>query len=144
MRSLLHAFHRDHHHLMALVGATRQALEDGGDASALDALARRLRRHLRIEEEVLFGAVDRVVQDPRYPITATLRREHDVLRELLADCEHALAAGNRAGAAGNLRELEVSLRLHEHKEAQVLYPMAEHALGNDPQAIALLLDEAAR
>jgi hemerythrin-like domain-containing protein len=119
---------RDHNHLAALVRAAGSALADG-DAGPLSALAGRLRQHLRIEEEQLFPAAERLVDDPSFHLTATLRREHDVLRGLLAEVEQELARDNFAGARGNLSELATTLVLHQRKERQVLFPMLERLLG---------------
>lgn len=137
--STLHAVHRDHNHLLALASAAGSALR-GGDRSPLDALAVRLRRHLRLEEEQLFPAAERLVEDPRFHLTATLRREHGMLRAILAGVEAELAHDNLAGAIGDLRELASALGLHERKERELLYPMLERRLGGQDLSALLMLE----
>jgi iron-sulfur cluster repair protein YtfE (RIC family) len=125
MRALLQQLTRDHHRTLALIAAAQRELSLPGSPRSLTELGRRLRAHLRLEEELIFGAVEALVGDPGFHVTATLRREHQALRALFADVEAELARDNRAGAWGNLRELATSLAVHERKEHDVLFPMAE-------------------
>ena len=125
MRALLLLLTRDHHRTLAVIAAAQRELARPGPAPALTELGRRLRSHLRLEEDLVFGAVETLVGDPQFHVTATLRREHQALRALFADVEAELERDNRVGAAGNLRELATALAVHERKEHDVLFPMAE-------------------
>jgi iron-sulfur cluster repair protein YtfE (RIC family) len=131
METIRQAFCRDHAHHLTLIAAVVRDLSgaDGADVGgALTVLARRVRSHLRIEEEVLFPAVERLVGDATYPVTSALRREHDVFRSMLGDIERGLAAGRLVALAGDLRELEAAIRIHTAKEEQVVYPMVDRLL----------------
>lgn len=143
MRTTLLDISRAHTQLFALIAtALSELASECGRSPALDRIALLLRSHLRLEEEVLFPAVERVVQDPGFHLTATLRREHQALRALLAEVEYDRAHDNRDGAVGTLREFDAALRIHDEKERRVLYPMAARFLADttDPE-LAALLDE---
>jgi iron-sulfur cluster repair protein YtfE (RIC family) len=142
MRPLLQAFSRDHSHLLALAAAARRELAGppAPGSPCFAALALRLRRHLRFEEDLLFPAIERLVGDPDFHLTATLRREHQLLRRLLGDVEEALVLHNHAGALGNLFELEAAMRTHEGKEQRVLYPMADRVTVASERAMVAELE----
>ena len=101
---------------------------DGAAAQALTVLARRLRQHARLEEELVFPAAEQEARDPGFPPTRKLRAEHQTLLTLLGELEANLEAGTWGAAVSNLRELRATWRLHERKERQVIYPLAERAL----------------
>ncbi len=145
MRSTLQAFSHDLFQVIGLIEAAKEELASGRDreSPALDRLARRLRNHLRLEEELIFPAVERQVQDPEFRLTATLRREHQAIRALLAEVERDLAHDNRAGAVGTLRELLAALHTHEQKERQALFPIAGRVLEESDPALVALLGEVA-
>src|SRR4051812_32610520 len=105
MDTIQQALTREHHRLLALLDAALRELAEGDDATpTITAFARRLRAQLRIEEELLFPAAERIVQDVGYPPTAALRREHEVFARLLGDVERDLARADRDAAMGDLRE----------------------------------------
>jgi hemerythrin-like domain-containing protein len=103
-----------------------------GDEQALmvafTAFVRRLRSHMRIEEELLFPVIDAILQDGGKAVTVSLRREHDAFRQLVGEIEEALGRGERAGLAANLRELEAALRLHEAREERLIYSVVDRQL----------------
>jgi hemerythrin-like domain-containing protein len=136
MRNLLTALARDHHRTLSLIAAAQHELARDGAVPSLAEVGRALRSHLRTEEEVIFTAIEALVDDPKFHVTATLRREHQALRELFAGVEAAVATDNRAGAIGDLRELAAAIATHERKEHQVLYPMAERLGDSDGSDLA--------
>jgi hypothetical protein len=142
VRTLLQAFQRDHHRVMAELGAAERALA-AGDDSGVPLLAGRLRNHLKLEEEALFPFVERVVQDPSYDVTCALRCEHATLRDRLGFVERALAADDQAAARDGLRELGGALSDHEAEERRVLYPILSRRAPAFEEALALLLDHPA-
>lgn len=109
---------REHNQLRILVQASIQDVERTDLLAPLlvAPFARYLLAHLRREEMELFPLVERVMGAPSLPKTASLRREHLVLREFLSDIEAALTRKDRAGAKGTLLELAASLRLHCDQE----------------------------
>ena len=130
MDPIRHAVMKDHQRLLALLElAKRDAL---GDETALmhafTAFVRRLRAHMRIEEELFFPVIDAIVQNGGKSVTASLRCEHDAFRQLVGEIETALGRGERAGLAANLCELEVALRLHEAREETLVYSVVDRQL----------------
>lgn len=118
----LEAVGQDHNRLPALVLAAIQDVErtDLLSRSLIAPLARDLLAHFHREEVELFPRTELVTGDLLWSETASLRREHLVLRELLGDIEASLVRRDRAGARGNLLELATSLRLHCDRE-NILY-----------------------
>ena len=135
MGQTLERFTSEHRHVVALIDAALRELDESLERSALDALGATLREHLRFEEQTIFPAVERLVGEPDFHLTATLRREHVALRVLLDEVERERHRDNRPGAIGNLRELAAALVAHERKERHVLYQMAERALGPERAAV---------
>jgi hypothetical protein len=137
---------RDGRHLAALLQtASRQlACDDPTKAEATVALfARRLRRRLRIEEQLLFVAVEEAVGDRFFEPTAHLRTQHAVLLDLLHAIERAFAASEHDVARGDLWELTAALETHFGEERQVLHPIVG-ALAGTADMAALLDDSAAQ
>jgi hypothetical protein len=117
---------KEHRFLSALVATVeRQLKADELDAAAVTArmLARKLRRRLRIEDELL-GAIERTVSGFSSTATAPLRRDHTAIGARLATLEAALA-GSGDDALSALRALEATLSAHHALESAVIYPMAE-------------------
>jgi iron-sulfur cluster repair protein YtfE (RIC family) len=108
--------------------------------SLLSPLSRCLRAHLSIEEDILFPAAERLAGEPRYRVTAALRREHHVLRSLLGEIHKDLLLGDRAAAVGDALEFTASLRLHLEKEECLLYSVVGHGLDGASDDIRRLID----
>ena len=144
--TVLYAVIHDHSQLPIFVQAAIQDVErtDLLSSTLVAPLVQYLLAHFRREETELFPLAERAAGDPRLPKTASLRREHLVLRELLSDIEAALARRDRAAARGNLLELAASLRLHCDQEA-ALYEKTlaagQSAEPAGPSAAALLKDK---
>ena len=124
----------DHDRLDALDKAAFDAL-DRGDLAVARTLfahfARGLDRHIRFEEDVLFPAVETRAGLPRHAgPTAVMRAEHVQIRTCLAGITDALAADGAGAVQIRARMLSV-LGGHNLKEEQILYPMADRALGRE-------------
>jgi iron-sulfur cluster repair protein YtfE (RIC family) len=76
-----------------------------GDRSALATFKQRLEMHMKIEEEILFPAL---AGTPLATPCRVMAKEHDLLRELLAD--------------DDLQALPTCLGSHNNKEERVIYP----------------------
>ena len=96
-----------------------------GFAAFLDAM----KRHLAMEETILFPAFEQATGSSMGP-TRVMRMEHDQMRELFAQMQAALDAGDTHTYAGLSETLLVLLQQHNFKEEQMLYPMADRALQN--------------
>jgi len=87
-----------------------------------------MQRHIEMEEEVLFPAVEAASGMPEGGPTAVMRMEHQQIRTLLGeigatidsgDCEQALEVGDT---------LLMLIQTHSAREEEILYPMAENLL----------------
>jgi hemerythrin-like domain-containing protein len=125
---------RDHGRIDQLFDDLRAMIDDGeleraehhyGDAA--DAL----RRHIRIEEEVLFPAFETHtgIMGP----TRVMCFEHRKIEDWLDELKQSLARLHRAEASSALGELLRILEQHNVKEESVLYPRAEAALSPEEQ-----------
>ena len=67
--------------------------------------------------------------------TAVMRMEHKQIRGLLADMTQDIEAHNTEAYLGHSETLLILIQQHNAKEEQVLYPMAEQALGSGQDEI---------
>lgn len=123
----------DHDRLDALL-AEACAQVRGGDVAAgartLEAFAAGLTRHIRLEDEALFPAFERVTGIARGP-TTVMREEHRMIERHLAQMVAALVCGDTgAFAAERVAMLDV-LGGHNEKEEAVIYPMTDARLSAD-------------
>jgi hemerythrin-like domain-containing protein len=111
---------REYEQMLELVEGVEKRLDDGdreGAVDALTALARQLRAHDRKAENNLFPVAERSGDGKAL---AGLRREHRAFQELIREIERGLDIDSRYAVAGDLRELEVALRVHLEHEERVL------------------------
>jgi iron-sulfur cluster repair protein YtfE (RIC family) len=106
-----------------------------GDAAAVKASWRtfqgELLKHLRMEEEVLFPAFEQATGMTDGGPTFVMRSEHDQMRGLLEQMETAADGGDRDELIDLGDTLLMLIQQHNQKEEQMLYPLAEQALGAD-------------
>lgn len=146
MEKVVRSLHRDGHRLEALRAAVVQhaaASDRQGTEAAFNALARRLRRRIRLEEDLLFPAVEVFVHDPAFETTAKMRKEHVVLLSLLAGIERHVHGADWAAIGGDLRELGAALHTHLEAERQLLHPLVSR-LGEDEAIAAAFTDDSDR
>ena len=123
------AFAHDHRRLEQAL--EQSAVEVGAGqweaaAAAFAAFRRGIERHMEVEEQVLFPAVE---DGAETPLTAILRKGHRDLRVFFDEIGDALAArdGEEYGRiAASMRAL---LERHDEKEEAELYPAAQKRLG---------------
>jgi hemerythrin-like domain-containing protein len=100
-----------------------------------DAFERRLTRHIREEERLLFPLFEARVGIVGGP-TATLRQEHrDIQRSVSLMCE-ALDRRDAEAFDDSLRFLRTTLRQHYAKEEHVLFPTTDAALSEGDRRAA--------
>jgi len=92
-----------------------------------------LRRHIRIEEEILFPLFERKTGMTRGP-TTVMREEHRIIQAALDRMKEALAAGEEPAFRAALATLEATLPPHNVKEEHVVYPMTDDALAPEERA----------
>jgi hemerythrin-like domain-containing protein len=92
------------------------------------------------EENQLFPMMEAHGYNPHAGPTEVMRVEHREGRALIGEMEDAIpgaVAGKRADCSRfrtSARTYSLLLRQHIEKEDQCLFPMADHALGDDDQA----------
>ncbi len=113
--------------------AAVEAAADGGDAAATRAafqsFDRAMRRHLDMEEEVLFPAFEEAGGMPGgCGPTFVMRQEHQQMRAVLEAIGEALEADQLDDALDQGDTLLMLIQQHNLKEENVLYPMAREVL----------------
>ncbi len=95
---------------------------------ALGSFAARLKIHIRWEEDILFPLFERATGMNGQGPTEVMRDEHKQILELLSKSHDHLARGKDAG--GTLEQLRCSLKVHNDKEENVLYPCIDDMVGS--------------
>jgi hemerythrin-like domain-containing protein len=99
-----------------------------------------MRRHLAMEEEVLFTAFDArsgMVGGP----TAVMRMEHQQMLGLLDQIGEAMESGDMQDALDIGDTLLMLIQQHNVKEENMLYPMAENMLAREWETLAAQLEK---
>jgi hemerythrin-like domain-containing protein len=98
-----------------------------------------MRRHIAMEEEVLFPAFESASGMSGDGPTAVMRMEHQQMKGLLKQIADAIESGNSEQAMDVGDTLLMLVQQHNIKEEGMLYPMAENLLaGNWPDLFARL------
>ncbi len=95
-----------------------------GAAQAFASFDKAMRRHLDMEEQVLFPAFESATGMVRGP-TMVMRAEHDQMRGLLDQMAMALADQDLGGLLDNGDTLLMVIQQHNVKEEGMLYPMMQ-------------------
>ncbi|MBI5331536.1 MAG: hemerythrin domain-containing protein [Betaproteobacteria bacterium] len=93
-----------------------------------------MQRHFAREEEVLFPTFEARTGMSGGP-TWVMRNEHQQMRGLMQDMAASLERQDRDGFLGQSETLLMLMRQHNMKEENILYPMAENALGDEGDAL---------
>lgn len=140
MSDITHRLSEDHNHCDELFATAERAVSDGqwGEAERLFADFRSaLARHFSAEEEVLFPAFEAATGMTTGP-TQVMRSEHRQMTSLVERMADALASRDTTAYLGESETLLMLMRQHNLKEEQILYPMADRALGPDAALNAAL------
>lgn len=86
-----------------------------------------LRRHLDVEESILFPAFEQTPGAPPGP-TTMMRAEHRQIRDIAAGMKEALIAKDDGEFAAEADVLHILMGQHNLKEESILYPMADRLL----------------
>jgi hemerythrin-like domain-containing protein len=95
-----------------------------------------MRRHLAMEEEVLFPAFEQATGMTGGGPTFVMRSEHEQMRGLLEQMSSVVGAGDFDEFLDLGDTLLMLIQQHNQKEEHMLYPMAEQALAADWGALA--------
>ena len=100
-------------------------------AKAFAAFADDLEAHFGAEENVLFPAYESRTGMADGP-TQVMRMEHTQMRGLVQQMKEGVEARNGNAFGGSAETLLILMQQHNMKEENILYPMCEQALGDDP------------
>jgi len=95
----------------------------------LEAFLHGMERHFELEEGTLFPAFEQatgMVQGP----TQIMRAEHVQMRGLFTEIRQAFDQKDAEGLLGLTETLLIIMQQHNMKEEQVIYPIADQALGD--------------
>lgn len=104
-------------------------------ARAFDSFQATLEAHFGAEESVLFPAFEERTGMTGGP-TAMMRAEHEQMRGLLEQMKPAVAAHDGERFGGAAQTLLILMQQHNMKEENILYPMCDQALADEPQVLA--------
>ncbi len=96
---------------------------------------RRLRRHIDMEENVLFPAFEQRTGMAAGGPSVQMRDEHEQMQPILAQLQSAVSGKDGPGYERASRALLDILVPHNQKEEQMMYPMLDEAMGADGQAL---------
>ena len=137
-------FTQDHRECDAQWAAVEQAVDSGdGAAEAFQRFERAMQRHLAMEEDVLFPALEQATGMQGGP-TQVMRHEHSQMRAVLDQMRAAAEAGDFDAVVDHGDTLLMLIQQHNMKEEGVLYPLAERALSGSWQQLATRLAEYAK
>ncbi|MEN8133083.1 MAG: hemerythrin domain-containing protein [Pseudomonadota bacterium] len=103
-------------------------IEDWGGADLVfRELVLHLKRHMALEEEVLYVAYEAAVEAPQGP-TKALREEHDQIVRLVRDMVRIIKTRDSDYVLECLVHLEKQMIKHHEKEEDIFLPMASHIL----------------
>jgi hemerythrin-like domain-containing protein len=123
------AFGRDHRRLEEALDASAVYVGTAQWAAAVAAFVefrRGIERHMEIEEQELFPAVE---DGAETALTATLRKGHRDLRVFFEELNDALEAHDAEEFGRTARTMRALLARHDEKEEAELYPAAQARLG---------------
>jgi iron-sulfur cluster repair protein YtfE (RIC family) len=138
MESITSYMEQDHDLIDGFAARALQAAA-AGDAGTVQReggeFLRRLRRHIEIEEDVLFPAFEQRTGMVAAGPSRQMRIEHEMMQPILAGMQQALAAQDGAGFERTVHALLEILEPHNVKEEQMMYPMLDETAGADARGL---------
>ncbi len=99
-----------------------------------------LKRHMALEDEVLYTAYETSTDAPQGP-TGALREEHDRIARLVTDMARIIKTRDSDYVLECLAHLERQMIKHHEKEEDIFLPMASHILDARREEISQQLAE---
>ncbi len=127
--SLATALGGDHHHIDAAIERFAAAPSSAEGRASLRTAIEDLRRHIYLEEEYLFPALQGAGEPGLAAPLSVMLREHAQIWAALGALERELETGpDLSAAAHRCHLLLVALQHHNLKEERILYPEADRTL----------------
>ncbi|HEX7353946.1 MAG TPA: hemerythrin domain-containing protein [Mycobacteriales bacterium] len=118
------ALEREHREIDEGIAASVAAESGTGGIAALTGALTALRRHIYLEEELLFPSLRDQLVAPLF----VMLREHGQMWSTMAELEKALADEDEASVREVRAVLMSQLDTHNGKEEPIIYPYADTAL----------------
>ena len=116
-------------------------IEDWGTVNqAFNNLVTSLKRHMALEEEVLYPAYESMPNAPQGP-TMALREEHANIVRLIQDMARVIKTRDSEHVLECLVHLENQMIKHHEKEEDIFLPMASHILNTSRDELLRKLNE---
>lgn len=116
-------------------------IEDWGTADlALRDMVTHLKRHMALEEEVLYPAYEATAHAPQGP-TRALREEHDQIVRLIRDMVRVIKTRDSGHVLECLTHLENLMIKHHEKEEDIFLPMASYIMNASREELSRKLGE---
>jgi hemerythrin superfamily protein len=110
---------------------------DAGDVPRafvhFDTYQRRLLRHMRLEETILFPLVESLIPHVANAV-AEMRHEHLHIKRILSAMRNALGVPDADQFRRAFEELGLVLWAHEAREERVIYPVLDRSLSPEQRA----------
>ena len=134
--SITDFFEKDHREIDALFEGLsfKNAAED---LALFDEFDRRLERHIRWEEDLLFPAIGKINPMIEQGPVRMMKIEHEAIRHSKAKAIDAFSRRDLAGAREHCDAVRETLAQHNMKEERILYPACDQSL--DRHAVSDLL-----
>jgi hemerythrin-like domain-containing protein len=124
-----------HHTQCDDVFARAEAAAERGDWAACAQSATAFRddvlAHFAVEEDTIFPAFEAATGMTEGP-TRVMRGEHVQMRDLMAALVAAADASDAEAFSDAAETLLILMQQHNMKEENILYPMCDQTVGNDP------------
>ena len=101
--------------------------------ASFNAFRKDMAHHFRMEEEALFPTLQNA-GGPSGPVQMMLM-EHVQMNELIGDMAAAVAEKDEDKYRGLSETLLIVMQQHNHKEEQILYPIADHILSAQRESV---------
>ena len=134
IKDFLEADHVRCDRLFACVGEAVERGDWSWAGVAVEAFGAALSHHLRIEEELLFPALEKANANLAGP-TTVMRTEHAHLRSIADAAIAALQAHDKDGFMAAADTMQIMNGQHNLKEESMLYPTADHVLASGAAAM---------
>lgn len=137
MATIVEVLAAEHHSCDERFAAAEAAAQSGDVSRSRAEFAQfqaEMERHLQAEEAELFPAFEQRTGNTQGP-TRVMRLEHQQMRETMAEMQATLAQGELEEFLGQAETLLILMQQHNIKEEQMLYPLCDHALGQQAAAV---------
>ena len=126
-----------------LLSRCRDAVESedwGTVDKIIHELVTHLKRHMAMEEEVLYPAYESSPHAPQGP-TMALREEHSNIVRLIRDTARVIRSRDSDHVLECLAHLDYQMIKHHEKEEDIFLPMASHILNSSRDELLRKLEE---